>query len=158
MLSLKADIVLSPGFCATKKRQSIAIKDVLNVGKSACAQLVNALMPVFSDLRRIEKASEPGKGTAEITLVPRFADINATQQPFLPSSRRSLIVLLEWTVQDSTGRTIWLQTIQGSSEHKAGWIITTKSVSAMVDDAISVLANESAQKISAAPEIRRLIH
>jgi len=90
VLALRAELVLSQEFCATKKRQSIAIKDVLNVGKAACAQLYEALVPIFTDLKRIEKKSPPGNSSAQITLIPRFADISATQQPFLPSSRRKL--------------------------------------------------------------------
>ncbi len=157
-LSLKAEIVLTPEFCATKKRQSIALKDVLNVGKTACAQLYEALMPIFSDLERIEKVPMVGSSTAQLMLIPKFLDISATQQPFLPSSQRKLVILLEWTIQDARGHTIWLQTVQGSSEHKAGWMITGKGVSAMVDAAVSDLAKTSVTKISAAPELQQLSH
>ncbi len=155
-LSLKAEIVLSPEFCATRKRQSIALKDVLNVGKAACAQLYDALTPLFLDLKRIERVPTAGYNTAQLTLIPKFTDISATQQPFLPSTQRKLVILLEWTIQDSAGHAIWLQSVQGSSEHKAGWMITTKGVSAMVDAAISDLAKSSVAKISAAPELQQL--
>jgi hypothetical protein len=155
-LSLKAEIVLSRDFCATKKRQSLALKDVLNVGKATCTKLYEALIPVFSDLKRIEKAPVDGTSAAQVTLIPRFTDIIATQQPFRPSSQRKLVIFLEWMIQDSTGHTIWLQTVQGSSEHKAGWAITTKGVTAMVDDAVSVLAKNSVAKISTAFELQKL--
>lgn len=155
-LSLKAEIVLSHEFCATKKRQSIALMDVLNVGKATCTQLFAALTPVFLDLQRVEKAPAAGASSAQLTLIPRFTDINATQQPFLPSSQRKLVILLEWKVQDSAGHTIWLQTVQGSSEHKAGWMVTSKGVSAMVDAAVSDLTKSSVAKISAAPELEQL--
>jgi hypothetical protein len=158
VLALRAELVLSQEFCATKKRQSIAIKDVLNVGKAACAQLYEALVPIFTDLKRIEKKSPPGNSSAQITLIPRFADISATQQPFLPSSRRKLVILLEWTIQDSAGHTIWLQTVQGSSEHKAGWIVTTKRMDGLVDAVVSDLAKDSVAKLSAARELQQLSH
>lgn len=154
-LPLKAEIVLSPQFCATKKRQSIALKDVLNVGRATCEQLFAALVPVFSDLQRLEKAPN-GTSTAQITLIPRFVDMSATQQPLLPSSERKLLIVLEWTVKDSMGNTIWLQTVQGSSEHKAGWAVTTKGVTAMVDAAVGELAKDSVARILAAPELQKL--
>jgi hypothetical protein len=155
-LPLKAEVLLSPKFCATKKRQSIALKDVLNVGKATCEQIYAALIPVFSELQRLEKMPTAGGNTAQITLIPRFVDISTTQQPFLPSSQRKLVIFLEWTVQDSMGHTIWLQTVQGSSEHKAGWAVTAKGVAAMVDAAVGELAQDSVAKISVAPELQKL--
>src|SRR6266849_7327915 len=86
-LSLRAEIVLSPEFCATRRRQSPALKDVLNVGKATCAQLYAALVPVFSDLTKLESVPTAGNGAAHITLIPRFVDISATQHPFRPSSQ-----------------------------------------------------------------------
>jgi len=153
-LPLKAEIVLSPEFCATKRRQSLGIKDVLKVGKAACEELYSALVPMFSNLERVEKVPAAGRSTAKITLIPRFIDISATQQPYLPSSQRKLVILLEWTIKDSIGRTIWLQTVQGSSEHKAGWMVTGKQVSGLVDAAVSDLATDSVTRISAAREIQ----
>ena len=153
-LSLRAEIVLSPEFCAARKRQSLALKDVLHTGKATCAQLYDALTPIFSDLKRVEKVSAAGTSTAQLTLIPKFADVSATQQPFLPSSQRRLVIFLEWTIQDSAGHILWLQTVQGSSEHKAGWLITAKGVSAMVDAAVSDLVKTSVTKISSAPELR----
>jgi hypothetical protein len=157
MLPLKAALVLSPEFCATKKRQSLALKDVLNVGKAACSQLFAELLPVFTDLNRMESAPSAGSGAAQMILIPKFVDINATQQPFRPSSQRKLIVILEWRIQDPTGRTVWLQTAQGSSEHKAGWAITAKGVSNLVDAAVDDLARDSAIKISSARELRQFL-
>ena len=156
-LLLTADLVLSPEFCATKRRQSLALKDVLRVGKAACPQLQAELSGVFSGLRRVEKVPLPGTSVAQIVLIPRFVDINATQ-PLLPSSQRKLVILLEWTIQDSAGHTIWLQTVQGSSEHKLGWIITTKRVAELVEAAVVDLARDSAARISAARELQKLPH
>jgi hypothetical protein len=126
------------------------------VGKPTCAQLYAALVPVFSDLTRLETMPTAGNSTAQVTLIPRFVDISATQHPFRPSSQRKLVILLEWTVQDSMGHTVWLQTVQGSSEHRAGWMITTKGVTEMVDAAVNDLVQDSVAKISTAREVQRL--
>lgn len=155
-LSLKAGIVLAPKFCSTKKRQSVALKDVLKVGKAMCEQLYPALAPVFSDLQRLDQLPSTGSTPAQVTLIPRFVEISATQQPFLPSSQRKLVILLEWTIQDPMGNKIWLQTVQGSAERKAGWMVTNKGVSALVDAAVGELVKESVAKISAAPELLKL--
>ena len=56
-----------------------------------------------------------GSSTAQLLmLIPKFVEISTTQQPFLPLSQRKLLILLEWTIQDLAGHTIWLQTVQGS--------------------------------------------
>ncbi len=154
-LPLKADLVLSPEFCGLKKRQSMAIKDVLNLGKAACPKLQAELSAIFSDLRRVDAAPAVGTSTAQIVVIPKFVDVSATQ-PLVPSSQRKLVITLEWTIQDSAGRPIWLQTVQGSSQHKLGWVVTTKGVTALVDAAIDDLAEESVTRMSSARELRNL--
>ncbi len=154
-LPLSAELVLSPEFCATKKRQSLALKDVLHVGKAACSQFETELSGVFSSLKRVEKIAAVGTRMAQVVLIPRFVEINATQ-PLLGSSQRELVVLVEWTIQDEAGRTVWIQTLQGSSRHKLGWVITTKGQTQLAEAAIGDLAKASATSISNAPELRRL--
>lgn len=154
-LPLKADLVLSPDFCATKKRQSMAIKDVLSIGKAACPRLQDKLGAIFSDLRRVETVPVVGASTAQVVLIPKFVDVNATQ-PLVPSSQRKLVVTLEWTIQNAAGHPIWLQTVQGSSQHKSGRIVTTKGVTALVDAAIDDLVEESVSRMSSARELRDL--
>ena len=154
-LPLKADLVLSPDFCATKKRQSMAIKDVMNVGKAACPKLQDKLGAIFSDLSRVDAAPAVGASAAQVILIPKFIDVSSTQ-PLVPSSQRKLVITLEWTIQNSAGRPIWLQTVQGSSQHKLGWIVTTKGVTALVDAAIDDLVEESVSRMSSARELRDL--
>ncbi len=154
-IPIRAELVLSPEFCATKKRQSLALKDVLRVGEAACSQLESGLNAVFSSLTRVEKVPAPGASAAEVVLIPKFIDINSTQ-PLLGSSPRELVILVEWTIQDADGRTIWLQTVQGSSRHKLGWIITTKAQRQLAEAAVDDLAKASATRMSIAPELRKL--
>ena len=126
------------------------------MGKATCAQLYEGLAPIFSDLRKLDKAPDAGTNTAQIILIPRFVDISATQQPLLPSSSRKLVILLEWTIQDTMGHTIWLQTVRGMSEHKAGWAITPRAIRGLVEDAVSDLAKDSVARISVARELKQL--
>jgi hypothetical protein len=154
-LPLKADLVLSPQFCGVKKRQSIAIKDVLNVGKAACPKLQDKLGAIFSDLRRVDTAPAAGTSAAQVVLIPRVVDVNSTE-PLVPSSQRRLVITLEWTIQNSAGRPIWLQTVQGSSQHKQGLFVTKKGMTALVDAAIDDLAEQSVSKMSSARELRDL--
>jgi hypothetical protein len=54
------------------------------------------------------------------------------------------------------GHKVWLQTLRRSSEQKAGWDVTSKEFSALVDAAIDKLVKESVAKISAAVELQKL--
>jgi hypothetical protein len=154
-LPLKADLVLSPEFCGLKKRQSLTFNDVLNVGKAACPKLQDKLGAIFSDLRRVDSAPPGGNSAGEVVLIPRIVDVNSTE-PLVPSSQRKLVITLEWTIQDLAGHPIWLQTVQGSSQHKLGWFVTKKSMTALVDAAIDDLMEESVSRISSARELRNL--
>jgi hypothetical protein len=153
-LAIKAKLVLSPEFCATKKRQPLA--DVFYAGESICKQLYPALSVVFSDLKRLEELPAAGSSDGEVTLVPRFVDISATSKGIHFHVERELVILVEWTIRDSAGNTIWLQTVEGISTHKFAAWYTEKPVEEWVDAAVANLAKESAARISASPELRKL--
>jgi hypothetical protein len=154
-LSMKAALVLTPKFCDTRKRQSIAIKDVLRTGEFVCRQLESEFKKVFPDLTIATEASASGTQSAKLILIPKFVEYSATQ-PLLPSSKRELTILLEWTAKDASGKTIWLQTVLGSTAQRTGWVITTKHQNALVQAAADDLAKASASKISTAVELKRL--
>jgi hypothetical protein len=54
-LSLTADLVLTPEFCATIDKKH---NEKFEVGKAACAQLEPALRPIFVRLTRVDDASK----------------------------------------------------------------------------------------------------
>jgi hypothetical protein len=151
---LRAELVLSPQFCSAKTGHYLD-GSALSIGKTVCPQLEAKLQDVFSDLKRIDKPPAAGTTSAQVVLIPKFVDISATQ-PLFASSQRELVIFLEWTVRDAAGKTVWLQTVEGSSQHKLGWVITSKSRTALVKGAATELANASASKMSAAPELRKL--
>ena len=147
----KAELVLTPELCQTVKR--FWFIERFRVGKSVCEQLPLALQALFSDLRRVEGYLEANSETPRLTLIPRFVNISVTDQPLLPSSRRKFLIVLEWTVKDSSGNLVWLQTVQGSAERKA-W--TKKIVRALVDDAVREVARESVFKMRSSAELASL--
>ena len=77
-----------------------------------------ALKGVFSGLTRVQEASSSGE--AQLVLTPRFVDIGATQKAFAFSDRE-LVVLVEWTVKDKSGKSVWIETVQGSAKKASYW-------------------------------------
>ena len=155
-LPLRAALVVTPEFCATKisKGSWATIKETFEVGKIACVELEPALGKVFSSLTLVTEP--PSSGTAQVLFLPRFVDVaaNTTMSAF---SNRELDVLLEWIVKDMSGRTLWIETVQGSSKHHMGNVFThSKNVKLIVRDSVKDAAEQSANKMSASPELRRL--
>ena len=151
-LPLRARLVLSKKFCATAKRQSLGLWDVLRPGPAACREFESELKAVFSEVTRVEAVPPGERSPDEVLLVPRFVEMSATK-PLLPTSQRKLTILLEWTVQDPAGRTVWLQTVEGSSQDKLGWTSYPKK---LVEKAVHELATASAAQMAAAPELKTL--
>ncbi len=78
-------------------------------------------------------------------LLPRFVTAGATTT--LGLSKRMMVVSLEWTVRDLSGKTVWLETVQGSAKD-FNW-------KRMVEDSVKDAAKQSASKMSSAPELRK---
>lgn len=155
-LALRAALVVTPEFCATKfKKGSWAtIKETFEVGKIACAQLEPALERVFSSLTRV--TATPSSGDAQVVLMPRFVDVGATTA-MGAFSNREMDVFLEWTVKDMSGKTVWIETVQGSSKHHMGNMFTyNKNLKLIVNDSVKDAVEQSASKMSSSPELRKL--
>ena len=155
-LPLRAVLVLTPEFCATKisKGSWATIKENFEVGKIACVELEPALGRVFSSLTPV--TAPPSSGDAQVVLFPRFVDVaaNTTMYAF---SNREMDVFLEWTVKDMSGKTLWIETVEGSSQHHMGNLFThSKNVKLIVRDSIKDAAELSARKMSASPELRKI--
>ncbi len=150
-LALTAAIVLTPEFCASVKEKG---HEKFAVGKSACAQLEPILKPVF---QRLLSTDDPAKsGNAQIVLEPKFSDIGATQRAFAFSDRE-LVVLVEWTVRDQSGKVLWLDTVEGHAKRHNGNLYTYRSnLKHIVEDSVKDMAEQSAAKISTAPSLAKL--
>lgn len=68
-----------------------------------------------------------------------------------------LTVILEWTLTDSNGQLVWVDTIKGQGVKNSGNVFTHKSnASAQIEAMIKDLFEKSYQAISNSPEIRSL--
>jgi len=157
-LSFRAALVLTPEFCATKvqPKGSWATKEMgtYDVGKAACEELEPALKEVFSNLTRV--GAVPSSAEGEVVLVPRLVDVDATKAA-MAFSNREMIVLLEWTVKDASGKTVWIETVQGTAKHHIGNVFTHgKNERLIVKDSVKDAAEQSAGKMSSSPELRKL--
>ena len=150
-LTLKAALVLTPEFCATVNKKG---SEKFKVGEETCAQLEPALDGVFEKLTRVDDTSKAGD--AQLVLEPRFADVGATQKAFA-FSNRELVVLVEWTVRDATGKAIWIETVQGSAQRHIGNAFTYNSnLKHIIEDSVHDMANQSAAKMAAEPALVKL--
>jgi len=155
-LSLKAAIVLTPEFCATKSKEGTwgINQENFEIGKVVCADLEPALNGAFAGVTRVEAASSATD--AQIILTPKFVDVAATQAKFA-FSNRELVLVLEWTAKDASGKTVWIDTVQGSAKHHIGNTFTyKKNLKLIVDDSSKDLAAQSAAKMSASQQLRDL--
>jgi hypothetical protein len=153
-LSLRAALVLTPEFCETslKPKGSWATKEggTFKVGKAACEEFEPALKGVFPNLIRV--SATPSPEDVQVVLLPRFIDADATQK-----QHREMVVWLEWTAKDKSGKTVWIETVQGSAKHGAGNLFTHgKDMRLIVTDSVKDLARQSASKMAASPELRKL--
>ncbi len=155
-LPLRVALVATPEFCATKitKGSWATIKETFEVGKIACAELEPALERVFSSVTSV--TAPPSSGDTQIVLIPRFVDVGATV-PMTAFSNREMDVFLEWTAKDVSGKTVWIETVQGSARHHIGNLFThNKNLKLIVKDSVKDVAEQSASKMYSSPELRKL--
>jgi len=156
-LTVNAVLVLTPEFCATKFSQGSfwVAKETFLVGKEACADLEPALKSVFSSLT--VSTTPPTSGNAQVILTPRFVSGHATTT-LIAFSNREMDVFLEWTIQDSAGKTLWLQTVEGSAKNHMGNMYThSHDVKLIAANSVRDAAEQSAAKMKVAPELRKFI-
>jgi hypothetical protein len=153
-MSLKAVLVLTPKFCASRLLALPPGEGWIEVGKAACTQLEPALWSAFRKLAPVQAALSPGE--AELELTPRFDTINVIHPKHYTRSLE-LLVVVEWTVKDKSGKKVWVQTVQGSAEHSIGLYASQEDQKLLAQDAVQDLADKSAREIAASPEIRKLI-
>jgi hypothetical protein len=84
-------------------------------------ELEPALKEVFASLTSVPEA--PKTGDAQLILIPKFVEVGATTA-LTAFSNRELDVFLQWTAQDVSGRTIWIETVQGSAKRHMGNMFT----------------------------------
>jgi len=155
-LNLRAALVLTPEFCATKIKKGtwMSNQEQFDVGKAVCSELGPALKEVLTGVTSVDAGASAGD--AQVVLTPRFIDVTATQAK-IAFSNRELVLLVEWTAKDRSGKTLWLETVQGSAKHHIGNAFTyRKNLKLIVTDSSKDLAAQSASKISASAQLRDL--
>ncbi len=150
-LNLSAAVVMDPEFCATKIKKN---HETFEVGKAACDVFKSALEQGFSSVTSV--ATDKDALEAQAILMPKFVDVSATKT-MGAFSTRELTVLLEWTVKDRSGRTVWIETVQGSGKNHMGNGFTYKTdLKEIIQYAVQDLAQKSAAAMDASPELRKL--
>ena len=156
-LPLNTVLVLTSDFCATTFKQGsiwTTGRETFAVGKMACSELAPAMKDAFASFTVVP--APPTSGDAQLVLIPKFANAHATTTEFA-FSNREMDVFLEWTVKDASGKTVWLQTVQGSSKHHMGNMFTHgHDVKLIVQDSVKDVAARSVATMEAAPELRKL--
>ena len=93
---------------------------------------------------------------AQAILMPKFVDVSATKT-LGAFSTRELTVLLEWTVKDKSGRTVWIETVQGSGRNHMGNGFTyKKDLKEIIQYAVQDLAQKSVDAMDTSLELRKL--
>ena len=68
-------------------------------------------------------------------------------------------MLVEWTVKDEAGKTVWVETVKGTAKHHMGNVYTHgKNLKLIVKDSVKDMADQTAAKMSASPEIGKIAH
>ena len=150
-LALTAALVLSPEFCATVSKQG---SEKFQIGEASCKVLTPTLRNAFPNIVQVD--DEKKVGDAQVVLEPRFADTTTTHKLFAFSSRE-LIVGVEWTARDSSGKILWIGTVQGSAKrHMGNGFTYSHNAKKILEESVQDMADQSATTISFAPGLLKL--
>jgi hypothetical protein len=164
-LALNAVLVLTPEFCAAKNTNKKLGRQPAEYGKAACAELEPALKAVFSSVTTVSDAGAAASaaksttpGQAQVLLVPRVADFRETVTGSGLHGWDTLMVL-EWTAIDTSGTKVWIESVQCSEHHaRASIFAIDKARILTVENVVKDAVEQSAAKMSSAPELRKLQH
>lgn len=165
-LALNAVLVLTPEFCAAKNTNKRLGRQPAEYGKAVCAELEPALKAVFSSVTTVSDAGaaaasaakSPTPGEAQVLLVPRVADFRETVTGSGLHGWDTLMIL-EWTAIDTSGTKVWIESVQCSAHHgRASIFAIGKARILTVESVVKDAVDQSAAKMSSAPELRKLLH
>ena len=164
-LALNAVLVLTPEFCAAESTNKRLGREPLEYGKAACAKLEPALKVVFSSVTTVSDAGaavasaakSPTPGEAQVLLVPRVADFRETVTGSGLHGWDTLMIL-EWTAIDTSGSKVWIESVQCSEHHgRASIFAIEKARILTMESVVKDAVDQSAAKMSSAPELRKLL-
>jgi hypothetical protein len=157
-IALKAALVLAPEFCAKQPAlpRWMAGKVDVPVGEASCEEFRLSLKRVFPSLSFVTDASSIWD--AQIVLIPRFVDVSLTQPyQLIHAVDQEMLVVMEWTIKDKSGKTIWIETVQGSASHKVSGLKNEQQDNPrlLAQAALHEVAWQTEKAMLASPELRK---
>lgn len=154
-LALKAALVL-PKTVLPKRRNAATLNQ--RILSEFDVELVPSLQDVFSSITQVDSALSAGD--AQITLLPRIIKIGETYPMQWNAygwgqTKAELVILLEWTVKDKAGNTVWIETVEGSSRRKVVKIYP-KTGDILLENAVEDVIAQTKSKMFYSPELRKL--
>lgn len=155
---LEAILVLTPDQCSaqSKKGNWVIGNEKFPVEELLCKPAESAVQQVFEKYTRVETVPEKGSMPGKIIVVPKFTDVEATRTA-TAFGKRKIVLLVEWTVMDESGKVFWVQTVKGYAEEKSGNAFTGGSHRRKMIEAVKQdLIDKSVQAMRQSPEFQKL--
>jgi hypothetical protein len=123
---------------------------VIPIGNSIASNAPALARHIFDDVIDMSDGQLPPNKTVAAILTPKVAYINRTMGA--TSFGESIVdIKVEWTLNDSNGNTIWVDTINGQSSGSTGWT----NPETILKKALEDLLLKSEQAISSAQAIKQ---
>jgi hypothetical protein len=155
---LETVLVLTPEQCKMKSEKGnwMSGKEKYEVGKLLCPAAESVVQQVFEKFTRVETVPSKENTTNKVLLTVQFIDLEATKT-MTAFGKRKMVLLVEWTATDETGKVIWVQTIEGNAEGKMGNAFTAgKNRKKLLENAKNDLIAKSVEAMKQSPEFRKL--
>lgn len=156
--ALEAILVLTPEQCSaeSKKGNWVIGKEKYRLGELVCSPAQSVVEQVFENYTRVDTPPEKGSTSGRVILMPRFVDLEATRTA-TAFGKRKMVLLVEWTATDESGRVFWVQTVEANAEEKSGNLFTAgKHRKKMLEKVKKDLTVKSVHTMRQSPEFQKL--
>lgn len=151
----EAILVLTPEQCSeeSKKGGLVGGKEKYRMGELLCPTAESTVKQVFEKYTRVETFPENGSTPGKVVLTPKFVDLEVAKT----FGKRKMVLLVEWTARDESGKVFWVQTVEGNAQEKTGNIVTSGSHRRKMLEAIRKdLTDKSVQAMRQSPQFQKL--
>ncbi|MGH9873331.1 MAG: hypothetical protein ACRD9S_12825 [Pyrinomonadaceae bacterium] len=156
--ALEAILVSPPEVCSaeSKKGNWVIGKEKYDVGELMCPAAESVVKQMFEKYTRVETVPEKGSTPGKVVLTFRFVDLEATRTA-TAFGKRKMVLLMEWTATDESGKVFWIQTVEGNAKEKTGNLFTAgKHKKKMIESIKKDLILKSAEAMRQSPEFQKL--
>jgi hypothetical protein len=156
--AFEAILVVSADQCSeeSKKGNWVIGKEKFRVGELLCPATESAVEQVFEKYTRVESLPEKGSTPGKVVLSFRFIDLEATRTASA-FGKRKMVLLLEWTATDESGKVFWVQTVEANAKETSGNLFTAgKHRRKMIDSIKKDLIAKSIQAMRQSVEFQKL--